>query len=165
VAPALPVTPLGRAPTTAARLSAALSDVTATAPPRADDAPAYVGRETELAQILGAAEEAAVGRPRVVLVTGDAGAGKTALADWVSRHLAGEGWTVATGRCPERAAAGGVGRPALGGQRDAGHLCLCRGGAHREQDRLAGHVPARTQRLGTMKKGQITIKQLSKPTN
>ena len=45
--------------------------------------------------------EAAAGRTRIVLVTGDAGAGKTALADRVSQRLAAEGWTVTAGRCPE----------------------------------------------------------------
>ena len=45
--------------------------------------------------------EAAAGRTRIVLVTGDAGAGKTALASQVSQRLAGEGWLTATGRCPE----------------------------------------------------------------
>jgi tetratricopeptide (TPR) repeat protein len=36
-----------------------------------------------------------------VLVTGDPGAGKTALADRVSQRLAAEGWAVTAGRCPE----------------------------------------------------------------
>ena len=34
-------------------------------------------------------------------MTGDAGAGKTALADRVSQRLAAVGWTVTAGRCPE----------------------------------------------------------------
>ena len=61
----------------------------------------YVGRESELAQALHAAAGAVAGEMRVVLVTGEAGAGKTALADRVSQRLAGEGWTVTAGRCPE----------------------------------------------------------------
>jgi DNA-binding SARP family transcriptional activator len=61
----------------------------------------FVGRDAELAKALDAAADAAAGRLRVVLVTGDAGAGKTALADRVSQHLAVEGWTVTAGRCPE----------------------------------------------------------------
>jgi DNA-binding SARP family transcriptional activator len=61
----------------------------------------YVGRDAELAQALRAAAEAAQGRRRIVLVTGDAGEGKTALAQQISRRLATEGWIVATGRCPE----------------------------------------------------------------
>ena len=48
-----------------------------------------------------AASAASAGRARVVLVTGDAGAGKTALAGRVCQGLAAEGWTVTTGRCPE----------------------------------------------------------------
>ena len=61
----------------------------------------YVGRDAELARALHAAAEAARGRPGIVLVTGDAGAGKTALAGQVSQRLAAEGWMVAFGRCPE----------------------------------------------------------------
>ena len=36
-----------------------------------------------------------------MLVSGDAGAGKTALADQVSQRLAAAGWAVTAGRCPE----------------------------------------------------------------
>jgi DNA-binding SARP family transcriptional activator len=61
----------------------------------------YVGRDAELAIALGAARETAQGRREVILVTGDAGAGKTALAGQVSQRLAAEGWVVAAGRCPE----------------------------------------------------------------
>jgi DNA-binding SARP family transcriptional activator len=61
----------------------------------------YVGRDAELAQVLRAAAEATAGQARIVLVTGDAGAGKTALADRVSQQLTAEGWTIAAGRCPE----------------------------------------------------------------
>ena len=61
----------------------------------------YIGRRSELAEALRAAAEAAQGRRRIVLVTGDAGQGKTALAEQVSGRLAAEGWVVAAGRCPE----------------------------------------------------------------
>ena len=61
----------------------------------------YVGRDAELGQVRRSALEAAAGRMRIVLVTGDAGAGKTALADRVSQRLAAEGWTMTAGRCPE----------------------------------------------------------------
>jgi DNA-binding SARP family transcriptional activator len=64
-------------------------------------APLYVGRDAELAQVTRSALEASAGRMRIVLVSGDAGAGKTALADRVSQRLAAEGWTVTAGRCPE----------------------------------------------------------------
>jgi DNA-binding SARP family transcriptional activator len=64
-------------------------------------APPQAGREAELSQVAWSAQEAAAGRMRIVLVSGDAGAGKTALADRVSQHLVSEGWTVAAWRCPE----------------------------------------------------------------
>lgn len=61
----------------------------------------YVGRDRELGQAMGAAAEATAGRTKIVLVTGEAGAGKTALADQVRRRLAAQGWTAAAGRCRE----------------------------------------------------------------
>src|SRR4029077_12947438 len=75
------------------------------APPHVDqplvpDAP-FFGREAELDQVIKAALEASVGRVRVVLVTGEAGAGKPALVGRVCQLLAADGWTVAAGRCPE----------------------------------------------------------------
>jgi DNA-binding SARP family transcriptional activator len=73
-------------------------------PPRDSPLPAppsYVGRDAELALVLAAAAEAGAGRMRVVLVAGDAGAGKSTLADWASQRLVADGWTVAAGRSPE----------------------------------------------------------------
>ncbi len=61
----------------------------------------YVGRNAELGQLSRSAREAAAGRLRIALVAGDAGAGKTSLADQISRRLAVEGWAVIAGRCPE----------------------------------------------------------------
>src|SRR5580692_12997726 len=61
----------------------------------------YVGQDSELSQVAQSALEAAAGRTRIVLVTGDAGAGKTALASQISQRLAGQGWLAAIGRCPE----------------------------------------------------------------
>ena len=68
-------------------------------PPASADV--YVGREAELERVARAAREAEQARARIVLVAGDAGAGKTALAGVVSRRLAAEGWNVTAGRCPE----------------------------------------------------------------
>jgi DNA-binding SARP family transcriptional activator len=68
-------------------------------PPASADA--YFGRDAELGQVASAARDAAQGRMQIVLVAGDAGAGKSALAGVASRRLAAEGWTVTTGRCPE----------------------------------------------------------------
>ena len=61
----------------------------------------YVGMDAELHQVTGLAREATAGQPRIVLVAGDAGAGKSALASQVGRRLAAQGWIVTTGRCPE----------------------------------------------------------------
>jgi DNA-binding SARP family transcriptional activator len=65
------------------------------------EAALYVGRDAELDQAARSALEAAAGRMRIVLIAGDAGAGKTSLAGRVSQRLATEGWTVTIGRCPE----------------------------------------------------------------
>jgi DNA-binding SARP family transcriptional activator len=69
-------------------------------PEGSDTAPTTVGPEAELTWVARSAREAAVGRIQIVLVSGDAGSGKTALAGRVSRRLAAEGWTVAAVRCP-----------------------------------------------------------------
>ena len=98
---------LAQAPHLSAPPAALQRTSVAAVPARAgsDAAPAasapYVGREAELNMVARSALEAAVGRTRIVLVAGDAGAGKTALAGRISQHLAGEGWTVTAGRCPE----------------------------------------------------------------
>jgi DNA-binding SARP family transcriptional activator len=63
--------------------------------------PPFVGRDAELALALDAAADAVAGQLRVVLVTGDAGAGKTALASQLSQRAAAGGWAVTAGRCPE----------------------------------------------------------------
>ncbi|MEV4343061.1 BTAD domain-containing putative transcriptional regulator [Actinoplanes sp. NPDC049596] len=59
------------------------------------------GRKAELAAIAGAAGEVASGVARVVLVGGDAGAGKTTLAEVAVAGLVEAGWRARTGRCPE----------------------------------------------------------------
>ncbi|GAA3235105.1 BTAD domain-containing putative transcriptional regulator [Actinocorallia longicatena] len=61
------------------------------------DGDPFVGRDREVAEVLAAAR---TGR-RVVLLSGEAGAGKTALADRVCRALAADGWEQAWGRTPE----------------------------------------------------------------
>ncbi|MEU4827422.1 BTAD domain-containing putative transcriptional regulator [Actinomadura sp. NPDC023710] len=69
--------------------------------PRPEEGPAFVGRVQELARLEEAAENAAAGRGGVVIVCGDAGMGKTALAERLARDLAGRGWTRAWGTAPE----------------------------------------------------------------
>ncbi len=78
----------------------------AAAPPRAGGAAEerrpFVGREAELASLVGLAEEVAgAGRPALALVSGDAGAGKTAFVEALAGRLAAAGWTRAVGRVPE----------------------------------------------------------------
>ena len=71
-----------------------------------DAAPDIFGRDTEL-NVLHAVAGEAIGRPdcRVVLIAGEAGAGKSTLVDRFSRELAANRWRVVIGRCPESAGA------------------------------------------------------------
>ncbi|MFA1539254.1 BTAD domain-containing putative transcriptional regulator [Actinomadura monticuli] len=69
--------------------------------PEPADRSGFVGRVQELARLEAAARDARSGRGGVVIVGGDAGMGKTALAERFSRDLAGRGWTCAWGRAPE----------------------------------------------------------------
>ncbi|GAA3740820.1 DNA-binding SARP family transcriptional activator [Spinactinospora alkalitolerans] len=74
----------------------------ATAPPRESASRPFVGRAQELELLEQAAAAAAQhGVTGVALVSGDAGAGKTALAETFTRGLAARGWTTAWGRSPE----------------------------------------------------------------
>ncbi|MFF7457098.1 BTAD domain-containing putative transcriptional regulator [Kitasatospora sp. NPDC008115] len=64
-------------------------------------AAAFVGRDGELAALVAAAGRAAADGPRVALVTGEAGLGKSALLERLGARLERDGWLVAAGRCPE----------------------------------------------------------------
>ncbi len=62
----------------------------------------FVGRDDELAILLGAADGAAArGRARVALVSGEPGAGKSALLARLRREIEDRGWLVIGGQCPE----------------------------------------------------------------
>ncbi|WBB68445.1 AAA family ATPase [Micromonospora sp. WMMD812] len=61
----------------------------------------FVGREAELAALAAAAAEAVADGPRVAVVSGEAGAGKSSLLSRLRHDLAAQGWTVVAGRCPE----------------------------------------------------------------
>ncbi|MBQ0901480.1 AfsR/SARP family transcriptional regulator [Micromonospora sp. U21] len=62
----------------------------------------FVGRDAELDRLRRAAEAATRrGQPTLALLSGDPGAGKTALAETLTRWLAAEGWATAWGRSPE----------------------------------------------------------------
>lgn len=70
-------------------------------PVQAEQRP-FVGRDAELERLRRAAEAASRRRqPTLALLSGDPGAGKTALAEALTRRLAAEGWTTAWGRSPE----------------------------------------------------------------
>ncbi|GAA3342495.1 hypothetical protein GCM10020358_37650 [Amorphoplanes nipponensis] len=59
------------------------------------------GRDEELGRLVGLADAvAARGRAALALVSGDAGAGKTALAEALSRRLTARGWTATWGHGP-----------------------------------------------------------------
>ncbi len=57
------------------------------------------GRDRELAEATAALEAAARGQPRVLLVGGDAGIGKTTLTTAIAEQAAGLGFTVLVGHC------------------------------------------------------------------
>ncbi|MFE0019398.1 BTAD domain-containing putative transcriptional regulator [Amycolatopsis sp. NPDC059021] len=74
-------------------------------PPSTDER-SFVGRDTEIADLRAAAATArAHGKLSLALVSGEAGSGKTTLAETFSERLAAEGWTTAWGRNPEHAGA------------------------------------------------------------
>lgn len=59
--------------------------------------PGLIGRDEPLARLRAAAEDAARGQPRAVLVTGEAGIGKTRLVDAFVGELRATGWQAGTG--------------------------------------------------------------------
>jgi DNA-binding CsgD family transcriptional regulator len=62
-----------------------------------------VGRSAELARLRELLAEAEAGQSVVILISGDAGVGKTRLVTELSRIAAGRGFTVLSGRCAELA--------------------------------------------------------------
>jgi DNA-binding SARP family transcriptional activator len=66
---------------------------------------ALVGRRPELASVTAVAEQVAAGRPAVVVVEGEAGIGKTRLAEAVAEGARAAGWAVAWSRCADDAGA------------------------------------------------------------
>lgn len=73
-------------------------------------APPIVGRDAELTELLAALARAEVGRPGAVLVTGDAGVGKTRLVRAAAELARGRGARVLVGHCLDF---GDVGMPFL----------------------------------------------------
>ncbi|MGW4113528.1 BTAD domain-containing putative transcriptional regulator [Actinosynnema sp. NPDC004786] len=106
-APPSAAAPSARTPVDAPAAAAAPSPVVPAVPPTSPAAPLdlppaaphpFVGRDAELAQLDQAAREA-----RLVLVSGTAGVGKTALVRVFADRLAAAGWTTAWATCPEGA--------------------------------------------------------------
>jgi DNA-binding SARP family transcriptional activator len=76
-------------------------------PPRGPVPPAasLVGRRAELTQLSAVADEVAAGHARVVVLEGEAGIGKTRLAEAVAELARERGWAVAWSRCADEAGA------------------------------------------------------------
>ncbi|MFJ5551169.1 BTAD domain-containing putative transcriptional regulator [Streptomyces sp. NPDC093225] len=60
-----------------------------------------LGRDGELARLASAADRARAGRSQVVLVSGEAGIGKSSLLEAALGQLPAQGWLSAFGQCPE----------------------------------------------------------------
>ncbi|MER6452920.1 BTAD domain-containing putative transcriptional regulator [Streptomyces sp900105245] len=60
-----------------------------------------LGRDEELARFASAADRARTGRSQVVLVSGEAGIGKSSLLEAALGQLPAQGWLCAFGQCPE----------------------------------------------------------------
>ena len=76
----------------------------ASAPPRTGKARRIVGREREKAALRAAFSDVRSARGSMLVVSGDAGIGKTTLVEEFVRDVTAEGVTVAAGRCSERLA-------------------------------------------------------------
>ncbi|HEX6656847.1 MAG TPA: BTAD domain-containing putative transcriptional regulator, partial [Ilumatobacter sp.] len=59
----------------------------------------FVGRTEEWARLVAALDRAEQGAPSLVMVEGEAGIGKSAIAERLLAHAAGRGWRVAVGHC------------------------------------------------------------------
>ncbi|MGB6453373.1 MAG: AAA family ATPase, partial [Streptosporangiaceae bacterium] len=72
-------------------------------PVRAGADGSFVGRAAELGRMRELLGDAEAGQPVVMLVSGDAGVGKTRLISELAAHAAGRGFAVLSGRCAELA--------------------------------------------------------------
>jgi hypothetical protein len=61
----------------------------------------FVGRTDEWARLIAALDGAEQGAPSLVLVEGEAGIGKSAIAERLLAHAAARGWGVAVGHCAD----------------------------------------------------------------
>ncbi len=96
--PAAPAPAAGTAATTVTTATT----VTPATPESAGGTTAFVGREGELNTLHTAAAQAlARSDRRVVLIAGEAGAGKSAIIDRFAQELRADRWRLVVGRCPE----------------------------------------------------------------
>lgn len=100
----------------------------------------FIGRDGELARLTGVLDRAREGTPRAVVVSGDAGVGKTRVLTEAAAHATRTGMTVLTGHCVDL---GDVGLPYLPFTEILGVL----GGDERFTAALAAH-PAVGRLLG-----------------
>jgi DNA-binding winged helix-turn-helix (wHTH) protein/tetratricopeptide (TPR) repeat protein len=113
-------------------------------PPATDDAPAsvpevgLVGREGALAELWACLQSASAGKPQVVFIAGEAGIGKTALAEDFQRRVTAKrpNWRIAHGQCVEGF---GTKEPFYPVLQAVGQLC--RDVGSRVVDTLASHAP------------------------
>ena len=64
-----------------------------------DKGRSLIGRDSELSRMFSLLEKAKAGEPKVVLLTGPAGIGKTCIANEVVAKARAEGWRTLCGRC------------------------------------------------------------------
>lgn len=84
-----------------ARRGPANASAGACASGKGGDATPFVGRQDELAWLTSLAREAAAGAPRIALLCGEEGSGKTRLLDQLVASCAAEGMAVASGACQD----------------------------------------------------------------
>ncbi|MER7689456.1 AAA family ATPase [Streptomyces sp. NPDC097610] len=101
----------------------------------------FIGRNDELARLTGVLDRARAGTPRAVVLSGDAGVGKTRVLTEAAAHATHTGMTVLTGHCVDL---GDVGLPYLPFTEILGAL----GGDERYAAALAAH-PAVDRLLGS----------------
>ncbi|MGW2967678.1 helix-turn-helix transcriptional regulator [Streptomyces mirabilis] len=101
----------------------------------------FIGRDDELARLTGVLDRARSGTPRAVVLSGDAGVGKTRVLTEAAAHATRTGMTVLTGHCVDL---GDVGLPYLPFTEILGVL----GGDERFAAALAAH-PAVERLLGS----------------
>ncbi|MFH9795336.1 MULTISPECIES: BTAD domain-containing putative transcriptional regulator [Streptomyces] len=89
------------APSAAPLPGPALPTEGGTAPATVLAADRLLGRDEELAELAAAADRALQGRAQVVVVSGEAGIGKSSLLEAAVGQLPGQGWLVGSGHCPE----------------------------------------------------------------